>query len=185
MGTGRALEQLWMLEHTGTSYSAAEPKELPDGFPCFAPPMMKFPDGLILAQTVAINSTLGKRLGLYPEGNADQAHALQVAFNGDVLKCKTKPEVVELCAEGARGDKWLKNFESVLSSAGTGFVVGGKLTYADFTVYNVIKTCSSYGVVLDRFPKLVAHQAMVSDLPKVKAFNERGIPVLPATMGPK
>jgi len=188
--TGRALEQLWMLEHTGTSYSTADPKELPEGFPCFAPPMMKFPDGLILAQTVAINSTLGKRLGLYPEGIADQAHALQVAFNavdlsGEVVQCKTKPEVVELCAEGARGDKWLKNLESILSLAGTGFVVGGKLTYADFAVYNVIKSCSSYGDVLGRFPKMVAHQAMVSDLPKVKAFNEKGIPVLPPNMGPK
>lgn len=185
--TGRALEQIWMLEHTGTPYSTAEPGELPAGFPCFAPPMMKFPDGIVMAQTVAINKTLGKKLGLYPENPADEAHALQLAFNctdinTEIAGIKTVAEVAPYVAEGQRGDKWLTLMNKSLEQAGTGFAVGGKLTYADFSVYNTIKALSQYGDFLGKHPKLAEHLAMMNALPNVKAFNDKGIPHLPAGM---
>merc|ERR1712129_617140 len=192
MGTGRAYEQILMLEHAGAEYTVEEVSALPDTFPCFAPPMVKFPDGLLMGQTTAINVTLGKQLGFYPEGDADEAHALQVSLNvSDMLadellhKSKTKAEFVESCAEGARNDKWLKNLESILASTGTGFAIGSKLTYADFAVYSITKAYADLGDVLGRFPKLVAHKAMVSEFPKVKAFDAKSIPYLPAGMGPQ
>jgi len=197
--TGRALEQIWMLEHTGAPYSMAEVKELPEGFPCFAPPMMKFPDGNIMAQTVAINKTLGKKLGLYPDSAADEAHALQLALDTvdiftEMAKIPTRAEVLSYFAESGRGDKWLGQLEKALTLAGGEFAVGSKLTYPDFAVYNLMTYVTSFAVngaheyvpsigdLLGRFPKLTAHWAMMSALPKVKAFNDKNIPFLPASM---
>ena len=57
-------------------------QELPPyAYPCFAPPMVKLPDGTVIAQTPAIMNTVGQALGLGGASASEEAHAMMVMFN--------------------------------------------------------------------------------------------------------
>merc|ERR1719210_3064567 len=85
--TGRSCLML-MLEHGQVQYECLTPDKLPQGTPCFAPPMMKFPDGRIMSQMQGIAMALGRQLGLAPSVNVETILAdLQASdLFGDCMK---------------------------------------------------------------------------------------------------
>merc|ERR1711893_354588 len=139
---------------------------------------------MILGQTHAIHKVLGKKLGLYPDSPADEAHAWQLEMNVqdfivEIGNIETRAGVVEWMADGARGDKWFSQFNKALEIAGTGFFVGDKLTHADFAVYIITETTTQYGDFLSKHAKLKEHKEMMAALPNVKAYNATAPPNLP------
>jgi len=88
--TGRADAIVRMLEQAGCEYSVKAPSDAPASYTsdeaCFAVPIVAFPNGIVMSQSIAIAQQLGKALGLYPATVAGEARAIQVALNvGDLL----------------------------------------------------------------------------------------------------
>lgn len=71
----------------------------------------------------------------------------------------------------------------MLAKNGTGYFVGGALTYADFATYPWVKLMLTLPDA-DPVPKLRAFVAMMDKLPSMQAFDAKGIPLLPASMMP-
>lgn len=105
---------------------------------------------------------------------------MQVALNAADLisegakKLKENPE---------RLKKWLGVFEGTLKKSGSGYFVGGGLTYADFACYSWLKLALSLADKKD-FPLIDAFVERMDSLPSMKAFNATGVVLLPASMMP-
>lgn len=176
--------------------------------PPFAPPFLK--DGnVVVGQTAAILQYLAPTLKLV--GRSEQSrvwtHQIQLTIADMVAEAHDthhpvasslyyedqKPEALRrakaFCQE--RIPKYLNWFESIVvrNPAGTRHLVGGKLSYADLSLFQLIEGLryafpTATEAVLARTPAIVALHDRVAALPKVAAylrserrlaFNEQGL----------
>ena len=176
--------------------------------PPFAPPFLKS-GKLLIAQTANILLYLGPRLGLAPAGEGGRlfAHQLQLTIADLVQEVHDThhPISTELYYEDQipaakkraeaftkhRIPKFLGYFERVLArnAAGKGFAMGGWLTYADLSIFQMVAGLRyAFPKAMRRteraFPRVVALHDKVAARPTVAAylasprripFNEEGI----------
>ncbi|HQC99045.1 MAG TPA: glutathione S-transferase [Aquabacterium sp.] len=181
-------------------------KRLPH--PPFAPPILK--DGpLVIAQTAAILQHLGPVLKLVPRNAAlqlwtqqiqltiadlvteahDTHHPIASSLFYEDQQAEAARRAGHFCRE--RLPKYLHWFETVITRnpAGNRQLVGGKLSYADLSLFQVIAGLRyafplAAGRVLAGTPGIVALHDRVAALPRVAAylrsprripFNQQGI----------
>jgi len=159
--------------------------QIDTGFPIFAPPIIQ-KGNFFLCQTPAITSYLGKKFGLYPDNDIDEARAHQVSLCiADYItagrapfhpikpyashhdqKEESKPFIRDFVVE--RLPKHLSHFEAILAyakkthpSSQEMYVVGNKLTYVDLELFHALCATES------QFNE--AWQTM--EVPLVKAFT--------------
>jgi glutathione S-transferase len=176
--------------------------------PPFAPPFLKS-GKLLIAQTANILLYLGPRLGLAPAGEGGRlfAHQLQLTIADLVQEVHDThhPISTELYYEDQipaakkraeafvkhRIPKFLGYFERVLArnAAGKGHAVGGRLTYPDLSIFQMVAGLRyAFPKGMRRteraFPRVVALHDKVAARPTVAAyltsprripFNEEGI----------
>jgi glutathione S-transferase len=174
----------------------------------FAPPILK--DGLlVIAQTAAILQHLGPTLKLVPRNAAlqlwtqqiqltiadlvteahDTHHPIASSLFYEDQQAEAKRRAGFFCRE--RLPKYLHWFEAIITRnpAGDRQLVGGKLSYADLSLFQVIAGLRhafplAAGRVLAGTPGIVALHDRVAALPRVAAylrsprripFNQQGI----------
>lgn len=170
--TARAEAAVLMLEYAGKKYECKEPKECPQTFPVLAPPMLGI-HNTVVGQSQAINIALGKELGLCPQNAMDEAHAIQISLN-------TEDILGDLSKGPERLQKWLDLTEKSLDIAGSGYVVGKTLSFADFTAFMGLGMIAEVAPgLIDKMPKCSAFMKMVGGLKGVKEFKAKGIPLMP------
>jgi glutathione S-transferase len=170
--------------------------------PPFAPPYLKA-GNLIIGQTPNILLYLGSRLGLAPRGEADrlwvnqlqltigdfvdEAHDVHHPIGANFYYEEQKREAGRRAADfvGKRLPKFLGYFERVLerNRARGGFLAGGRLTYADLSMFQLIaglryafpQTVARRG---RSYPKVMALHDRVAERPRVAAYlqSDRRIP---------
>lgn len=162
--------------------------------PPFAPPILR--DGKVLvAQTAAILLHLGPKLGLAPKDDAGRlwTHQIQLTLADLVAEAHEthhpvgmelyyedqQPEAARRAAEfrRARIPKFLDWLETVLgrNSAGSAWLVGAALTYADLSAFQVVEGLryafpAATRDALGRTPRLAALAARVRELPNIAAY---------------
>ena len=170
--------------------------------PPFAPPFLK--DGnFMIGQTSAILHYLGAELKLLPRSEqlrawtqqiqltiADmvtEAHDTHHPLGPDLYYEDQKPEALRRAQAfcSSRLPKFLPWFEAIVqrNPAGTRHLVGGKLSYADLSLFQLIEGLryaypKATARVLASTPGVVALHDRVAALPKVAAYlrSERRIP---------
>ncbi|WP_349742440.1 glutathione S-transferase [Roseateles cavernae] len=170
--------------------------------PPFAPPFLK--DGnFMIGQTSAILHYLGAELKLLPRSEqlrawtqqiqltiADivtEAHDTHHPLGPDLYYEDQKPEALRRAQAfcNSRLPKFLPWFEAIVqrNPAGTRHLVGGKLSYADLSLFQLIEGLryaypKATARVLAATPGVVALHDRVAALPKVAAYlrSERRIP---------
>lgn len=176
--------------------------------PPFAPPFLK-DGGVLVGQTAAILQYLAPHLKLVARSEparvwtqqiqltiADmvtEAHDTHHPVGVDLYYEDQKPEALRRAKEfcTARLPKFLLWFESILARnpAGSRHLVGGKLSYADLSLFQLVEGLSyafptAARSVLARTPGVVQLHARVAAIPRVAAylgsprripFNEEGI----------
>jgi len=170
--------------------------------PPFAPPFLR--DGEVLVgQTAAILQYLGPQLKLVARSEplrvwtqqiqltiADmvtEAHDTHHPVDTGLFYEDQKPEALRrakaFCSE--RMPKFLSWFESIIvrNTAGTRHLVGGKLSYADLSLFQLIEGLRyafplAAERVLAQTPMVMQLHARIASLPKVAAYlrSERRIP---------
>lgn len=183
-------------------------KTMMGGVTPFAPPFLK--DGeLVVSHAANILLYLGSRLGLAPEDEAGRitAHGLQLSITDFVAEIHDvhHPIGVSLYYEDQNDEarrrsenfreerlpKFLGYFERQLRKNGQGQVhaLGATLTYVDLSLFHLIEGLryafpAAMTAVEPDYPLLVALNAQVRELPRIKAylasarrlaFNEQGI----------
>jgi glutathione S-transferase len=176
--------------------------------PPFAPPFLK--DGeTIISQTAAILLYLGARHGLAPKDPAGglwthqiqltlgdfvaEAHDTHHPIGGGLYYEDQKAEALRRSEEfrDSRIPKFLGWFEQILARnpAGSSHLVGGTLTYADLSLFQVIEGLAyafpkAAKRALKNAPLVAALHDSVAERPRIKAyiasprripFNEDGI----------
>ncbi len=174
----------------------------------FAPPILRDGDTLV-GQTAAILLYLGGRLGLAPQDEAGRlwTHQIQLTITDlvaelynshhpideDLYFHEQKPEAVHRARvfRQTRLPKFLGWFDRVLARnpAGGAHLVGGAITYADLSLFQVVEGLSfafprTTARVLNGLPRVAALRISVAERPRIKAylasdrrvpFNETGI----------
>jgi glutathione S-transferase len=176
--------------------------------PPYAPPFLKAGDQ-VLGQTANILQFLGPRLGLVPQDDAgrswthqlqltvadfvDEAHDTHHPLGSQLYYEEQKPEALRR-ARGfieQRMPKYLGYFQRVLerNPARCGWLVGGSLTYADTSVFQVIEGLryafpNAMKRLEPQYPGLVKLRDAVASRPRLAAylasprripFNEKGL----------
>ncbi|WP_088287315.1 glutathione S-transferase [Ideonella sp. A 288] len=176
--------------------------------PPFAPPILK--DGpLVIAQTAAILHYLGPTLKLVGRSEparvatqqiqltiadaVSEAHDTHHPVGMGLYYEDQKPEALRRATEfcRVRMPKYLQWFETIVvrNPAGSRQLVGGKVSYADLSLFQLIEGLryafpQAAAQALARTPAIVDLHDRVAALPKVKAylkserrlpFNEQGI----------
>ncbi|MCB9787693.1 MAG: glutathione S-transferase family protein [Deltaproteobacteria bacterium] len=184
--------------------------EAPAGRPAYAPPILETTlEGapLTLAQTPVICDFLGGRHALAPTGEADRWYARQVALTlADLVEEvhgthhpvavsdyyeDQKPEAQRRARafREHRLPKHLGYYERVLALGGGEHLVGGRLSYVDLTLFQVMEGLAyafpkAFARASADTPGLLALRARVAARPRVAAylcsprrmaFNEHGI----------
>jgi glutathione S-transferase len=178
------------------------------GIAPFAPPFLKDGD-LVISHAANILLYLGNRLGLAPEEEAGPmtANGLQLCITDFVAEIHDThhPIGVSLYYEDQEDEalrrsenfreerlpKFLGYFERLLTKNGQGqvYALGETLTYVDLSLFHLIEGLryafpAEMTVVEPEYPLLVALNAQVRELPRIKAylaserrlaFNEQGI----------
>ncbi len=176
--------------------------------PPFAPPVL-IDGALVIGQTAAILHHLGPTLKLVGRSEAARVWTQQIQLTIADMVAEAhgthhpiasglhyedqQAEALRCAAEFCRHrlPKYLHWFEAVIqrNPAGPRHLVGGKLSYADLSLYQLIEGlryafARASQRVLDSTPGIVALQGRVAALPKVAAylrstrripFNEQGI----------
>lgn len=152
--------------------------------PPFAPPILKH-GKRVIAQTVNILLYLGDRHGLAPKAEAArlwthqiqltvadlvvEAHDTHHPVGGDFYYEDQKPESARRAAlfRKTRMPKFLDWFEAILARnpKGDRYLVGGRLTYADLSLFQVIEGLRY------AFPN--ASKRVLADTPRVVALRDR------------
>ena len=168
--------------------------------PPFAPPFLKA-GRLIIAQTANILFYLGPRLNLSPRNEAARlwAHQLQLSITDLVVEVhdthhpisswlyyeQQKPEATRRAKAfwRHRVPKFLGYFERVLQKNGGPYLIGGRLTYVDLSIFQNIEGLRyAFPKHMKRFerkiPGLVALHDRVAQRPRIKAYlaSDRRIP---------
>jgi glutathione S-transferase len=174
--------------------------------PPFAPPFLKA-GNLVIAQTANILFYLGPRLNLSPRDETGRlwAHQLQLTVTDLVaeihdthhpisssLYYEQQRPVAKRNAEyfwRDRAPKFLGYFERVLQNSGGKYLIGGRLSYVDLSLFQIVEGLRyAFPKRMRRFerkiPGLVALRDRVAKRPRIKAylgsqrrieFNEWGI----------
>jgi len=171
--------------------------QIDTGFPIFAPPIIQ-KGNFYLCQTPAITSFLGKKFGLYPDNEIDEARAHQVSLSiADFItagrapfhplrpyqtyhdqKEEAKPFIRDFVTE--RLPKHLTHFEAILAyakkqnpSSQEIYVVGNKLTYVDLELFHALcATESQFNEAWDAMevPLLKAYKTQIAARPKIAEY---------------
>lgn len=170
--------------------------------PPFAPPFLK--DGaLVIGQTAAILQYLAPTLKLVGRSEASRVWTLQIQLTiADMVdeahdthhpvstslyyedqQPEAKRAAAAFCRE--RLPKYLQWFEAIIvrNPAGSRHLVGGKLSYADLSLFQLIEGLryafpAAAAKALARTPGIVALHDRVAELPKLAAYlrSDRRIP---------
>jgi glutathione S-transferase len=168
----------------------------------FAPPFLR--DGeVIVSHTAAILLYLGGRIGLAPtdEDGRLWAHQIQLTITDIVAEVynshhpidedkwfhEQKDEALARAAvfRGDRMPKFLDWFERILAAnpAGAGHLVGGSVTYADLSLFQLVEGLRfAFPVASERelakLPRVRALHQAVAERPRLKAYlaSERRVP---------
>jgi glutathione S-transferase len=168
--------------------------------PPFAPPILKA-GKLVIAQTANILLYLGPHLNLAPRDEAGRlwAHQLQLTITDLVVEihdthhpisswlyyeqqkpaAKRRTEVFWR----HRVPKFLSYFERVLAKNGGKYLIGGRLSYVDLSLFQVVEGLRyAFPKRMKRFekkiPGVVALRERVAQRPRIKAYlaSKRRIP---------
>ena len=168
---GRALAVHGMLFYTKTSFIFKDPvdsKQGPQsGWPSFTVPYIRCPDGTHIGQSVAVSIKVAKDVGLYPSGELNELHALQIAMNTVDMLAEVIMVPTERLPDEKRAKKWLVILEDCLAANGnTGFFIGTSITYTDFHVFMACYTWSKMLQISNemRGPLLTIHYHMMKAL---------------------
>jgi glutathione S-transferase len=170
--------------------------------PPFAPPFLK--DGeVVIGQTAAILLYLAPQLKLVARSEqlriwthqiqltiadmVSEAHDTHHPVGSSLYYEDQKPEALRRAKEfcSARMPKYLQWFENIVvrNPAGSRHLVGGKLSYADLSLFQLVEGLryafpKAAQQVLATTPAVVKLHARVASLPKVAAYlrSERRIP---------
>jgi glutathione S-transferase len=168
--------------------------------PPFAPPFLKS-GKLVIAQTANILLYLGSRHGLAPSDEAGRlwAHQLQLTIADLVAEVHEThhPIATDLYYEDQRAaakkrahyfrksriPKYLGYFEEVLERNGGRFLIGGRLTYPDLSLFQIVEGLR-YGFpkamkrIEKKTPLLAALRDRVAERPRIAAYlaSKRRIP---------
>ncbi len=170
--------------------------------PPFAPPVLK--DGKrLIGQTANILLYLGERHGLAPKNEAGrlwtnqiqltiadlvlEAHDTHHPLGGDAYYEEQKPEALRRAAAFRKNriPKFLEWFEAILTRnpRGDTFLVGGRMSYADLSLFQVVEGLSyafprAMRRALAKAPRVAALRDRVAARPRIKAYiaSERRIP---------
>ena len=163
-----------------------------EGYPVFAPPVLKIGD-VVIAQTTNICCFLGERLGLVPDDEASRLHAHQIALTIDdlivevhdthhpVAKILYYKEQKEAAAQRAqifhqeRLPRMLKYFERVLTYNQSYTLVGKEISYVDFMMFQVLEGLNyafpkSFQQITTETPQLLKLRDTVAARPRIKAY---------------
>jgi len=144
---------------------------------CVFGQLPKFEDGdLALFQSNTILRHLGRNHGAC--GKNDREAALIDMMNDGVEDLRNKYAKMIYQEYDTGKDPYIKDlpnhlskFEAVLATNKTGFLVGDKVSFADYSLFDVLLNhlvlCSS---CLDNFPSLKSFVENMSARPKIKAF---------------
>ena len=168
--------------------------------PPFAPPFLKA-GKLVVAQTANILFYLGPRLGLAPRDEPGRlwAHQLQLTISDLVVEIHDThhPITSWLYFEEQRPaarrrtkdfwryrvPKFLGYFERVLQANGGKFLVGGRLSYVDLSLFQIVEGLRyAFPKRMKRFerkvPGLIALHGRVAARPRIKAYlaSNRRVP---------
>jgi glutathione S-transferase len=168
--------------------------------PPFAPPFLKA-GRLVIGQTANILLFLGPRLGLVPRAEAGRlwAHQLQLTVADFILETHDthhpiagslyyedqKPEAKRRAALFIRErlPKFLGYFERVLERSGGRWMLGGKLSYVDLSVFQAIEGLryalpKSIARRAFRYPRLMALRESVESRQRIARYlaSDRRLP---------
>ena len=171
-----------------------------EGYPIFAPPILKLGD-LVIAQTSNICRFLGERLGLVPDDEASRLHANQIALTIDDLivevhdthhplgKALYYEEQKEAAIQRAqtfhrdRLPKLLNYFEHVLTYNQSCTLVSKETTYVDLMMFQLLEGLNyafpqSFQRLEKEIPQLLQLRDAVAQRPRIKAYlqSPRRIP---------
>jgi glutathione S-transferase len=174
--------------------------------PPYAPPFLKA-GRIVIGQTANILHYLGARHGLAPKAEAGRlwAHQLQLTVTDFVKEIHDthhpiasslyyedqKREAKRYTAEflKARVPKYLGYFEGLLGRNRAGWLIGGRLTYPDLSVFQLVAGLRyafprAMARIEKKHPRVVALHDKVAERPRIAAylasgrripFNEHGI----------
>jgi glutathione S-transferase len=176
--------------------------------PSFAPPYLRDGD-LVIGQTALILHYLGPRLDLAPADEArrlwlhqvqltiadfvDEIHDTHHPLGPDLYYEDQKPEAQRRAAgfRAHRMPKFLGWFERVLARnpSGPSFMVGDALTYADLSLFHVVRGLDyafplAFGEIRQNYPQILGVAERIGNLPEISRylqsencvpFNEDGI----------
>ncbi|XP_030621775.1 glutathione S-transferase P [Chanos chanos] len=144
---------------------------------CVFGQLPKFQDGdLVLYQSNTVLRHLGRKHGLY--GKNDCEAALIDMMNDGVEDLRLKYIMLIYQNYDNGKDKYIKElsdqlskFEAVMAKNKTGFLVGDKISFADYSLFEVLLNHQVLSPsCLDSFPKLKEFVERMSNRPKIKAF---------------
>ncbi|KPP66035.1 Pi-class glutathione S-transferase-like [Scleropages formosus] len=146
---------------------------------CLFGQLPKLKDGdLVLYQSNAILRHLARKHGLYGKDGKEAALIDMMNDSIEDLRVKYLRMIYQEYETGK--EKYIKElpghlcyFEAILAKCPSGFLVGDKISFADYNLYDFlvvqkILCCKC----LDNFPSLKGYVDKIGSRPKVKAFME-------------
>jgi len=172
--TGRGFPALAMCKHAGKEIVVKAPEDAPAGIG-FAVPILTFPEGHTISQTVPIAMYLGKALGLAPTTDAEGAKALQVVMDGLDMNTESGQD-----KPAERINKWYAHMTMLLGDKD--FFCGATPMYPDFVMYMPfkmikLKQAKDKWAGYEPGAKLEAWVARMDALPAIAELSK--IPMLP------
>ncbi|PNH00252.1 Hematopoietic prostaglandin D synthase [Tetrabaena socialis] len=161
------------IHYTGQTYPEAKAK-----MPFGQVPVLELPDGRMLAQSGAIDRYAAKLAGLYPEDPLEAAFAAYAVFLLSELMDRSLGRWPPLHNRGLRRRAATAGRVETTASSG-GYVAGGKLSFADLSIFTIACTMTSGifdGVpktLLSEYPALKVFRDKIASEPNVKAYYEK------------
>jgi len=148
-------------------------------------PVLTFGGGKTLTQSVAISEFLAKKFNFVPSDEVQQARCMEIVLH--IQDCRTKwaPYYLEQDS-GKREDirkelktnvfpHFLSKFNDIVADNGGNYVVGTKVTWADFWLTNFLEIWRDTvdPNLLDKYPALQKQMMNVLAIPGIKAWVEK------------
>ncbi|XP_030621349.1 glutathione S-transferase P 1-like [Chanos chanos] len=138
-----------------------------------------FQDGdLVLYQSNAMLRHLGRKHGLYGKNDSEAALIDMMNDAAEDIRGRYVTLVYSNFDDGK--EEYLKDlmirlskFEAILANSKTGFLVGDKISFADYSLFDILLThLVMRSSCLDSFPNLKGFVERMSARPKIKAYLE-------------